>query len=260
MNNTSYRFIYQSVFSLLLLITMSCFFSECLDDEPVKIQSVYPPIGCKGNTLSIIGWGFGDVASNNQVKVNGIAANIIKNIPDMIVVTLPDTVTSGKITVQSGNKVITGPQYSITAPRYYIKFKAGEQQKYFEACDPDYGYDHRCTSGAVLNAQLMICDSTISQFTASVIQGWKGRSFSFTDENHPVHFNFIDDAGATFSSIDASSQAGSELTIANVVLDPSVIVPNVYIVTGTFKCNAAISGSDDVAITGGEFSVRVTSH
>jgi hypothetical protein len=256
MNNLSYRSLYLGIASAFLLFIISCFFSECLDDEPIKIQSLYPPIGCRGETLSIIGWGFGDNASNNVVKINGIATDIVRNIPDMIVVTLPDTVTSGKITVQVGNKIITGPEYSITGPRYFIKFKLGGQQKYFENCDSGYGYDKGCTSGVVWGVWVAVCDHSVSKFTGSVIESWKGQKFSFRDEKHPVEFGFNDEAGSDYRSIDADSQTDSELTIADVVTDPSVIVPNVYIVTGTFKCNVATLSGDDVAITEGEFSVR----
>src|SRR5689334_20927210 len=115
---------YRSITSIFLLSTLSCFFSRCIDDSPVGIKSVYPPIGCTRSTLSIIGWGFGDLRSNNQVKVNGLATVIIENTPNLIVVTLPDTETSGRITVQVGNEKVTGPEYTITGPRYYVGFNA----------------------------------------------------------------------------------------------------------------------------------------
>jgi hypothetical protein len=257
MNNLFYRSIGLATASTFLLVVICGFFSECIDDEPIKIQSIYPQIGCKRNSLSIIGWGFGDINDSAHVEINGIAAKITKHIPDMIVVTLPDTVTSGKITVQVGNKIITGPNYSITGPRYYIKFNVGVQLKDFNECDPHYGYGDGCTSCNVLGAELTVCNSTSSKFTASVIEGWKGHKFSFIDVNYPVRFDFSNDDGTSNSSVNADSQTDSELTITDVAEDPSVIKPNVYIVSGTFKCNVATSDGDDVTITNGEFSIRL---
>ncbi|HEY3403593.1 MAG TPA: IPT/TIG domain-containing protein [Ohtaekwangia sp.] len=257
MNKPSSRLIYRGVTSVFLLIILSSLFSRCINDEPVGITSIYPSIGCRGNTLSIMGWGFGDIGDNNQVKVNGIETAIVQCIPNKIVVTLPDTVTSGKITIQVGNKIITGPDYSITDPRYFVKFKADGQSKSFFECDPEkYGYDDGCTLGFIHEAMIEICEYNGSVVTAPVIESWKGHTFSFTD-NHPVRFHFSQKDTIHYSSIHANSQTGSELTIDEVVPDLTVIASDVYIVSGTFKCQVAASSEDNLMITDGEFSIRL---
>lgn len=248
---------------MTLLAIVPFFLSDCLKNELIKIQSVSPLTGCSGKTLYIIGWGFSD--SDNVVKINGIEAQVIQTSPDMLVVTLPDTLTTGKITVKSGNNFAVGPEYSIAKAKYYIKFKVAGTQTYFDICDPGYDNISDCASAVVPlitnnnwytpHAVVAICSD--NNITGSIIESWKGKTFSFTGANPRALFEFADNS-KIYSSTDSDDQTISEMTITDITPDLSATHPNVYIATGTFKCSAATFDGDTVAVTDGEFSVRFT--
>jgi hypothetical protein len=200
------------------------------------------------------------------VKINGIPAEVIKCYPDMLVVTLPDTVTTGKITIKSGDNFVTGPEYSIKEARYYIKFKVGGTQTYFDLCDPGYDNSSDCAEAIVPSitnnnwyephAVISVC--TNSNVTGSIIESWKGTNIAFTDTNLKAQFGFADGSRAYQSAL-TDRQSGSKMTITDIAPDLSAIHPNVYIATGTFECNVASDfDADTLAVTDGKFSVRFT--
>jgi hypothetical protein len=246
-----------------------CCLTQCSDDESsIHITSVDPIIGCLGDTMAIEGLGFSEIASNNIVKFNGVQGEVILAYSNLLGVRIPDNASSGRITIQIGSEIVTGPTYIIAGPQYYVKFKADGQSKIFEACRPGYESTTICGMGQVPFAQqdtdphagISVCNPEIDKVTAAVMESWNGDKFLFMGEYPVAHFEFYENQ-IKFSSYNADSQTDSELIITDVTREP-VDEDNqiAYKVKGTFKCNVATDTGEDIAITNGEFVVRFTEY
>jgi hypothetical protein len=202
------------------------------------------------------------------VKFNGVQGDVILAYSNFLGVSIPDNATSGKITVQVGNDMITGPDYTIEGPQYHIKFKAAGISKTFEACSPGYQSTTMCGTGSVPfadedydpHAEISVCDNVVDKVTAAVIESWAGDKFLFGDANPAASLRFFENQ-IEYASHYASSQAGSELIITTITREPANEDNQVaYKITGTFKCNVATVTGDDIAITEGEFVIRFTEY
>ena len=251
-----------------LIAAACCFLIQCSDDESIHITSVDPQEGCRGGEITIMGWGFSEKASDNIVTFNGIQGEVILAYSNMLGVRIPDNATSGKIVIQVGSDVKTGPNYIITGPQYYVKFKADGQSKIFEACNPGYHSTTICGMGQVPfthedkdpHAEISVCNLTIDKVTAAVMESWKGDKILFGDEYPSAHFEFYENQ-IGFSSYNTDSQTNSELIITDITREPADEDNRIaYKVKGTFKCNVATPTGGDIAITEGEFVIRFTEY
>jgi hypothetical protein len=161
---------------------------------------------------------------------------------------------------------VTGPDYNITAPQYYIKFKAEGQSKGFVACNPGYQSTTICGIGLVPfahedtdpHAKISVCN--LDDVTGTIMESWKGDKIYFNDEYPQAHFEFYENL-IKFSSSKAHSQADSELIITDITREPANADYHIaYKVKGTFKCHVATSTGEDIAITDGEFVIRFTEY
>ncbi len=80
------------------------------DDEEIKapiIASFTPTSALPGASVTISGNNFSATASNNHVSFNGMEAAVTSATATQLVVTVPQTATTGKITVTINGKTAT---------------------------------------------------------------------------------------------------------------------------------------------------------
>lgn len=105
--------------------------TDITDPTPVAplpvIESISPGTGKAGDTLRIAGVNFGTVLTDNIVKVNGTITRVFSATATKLVVILPQTFSSGNVTVQVKNgEVVKGPIFLLGYP-------------YFQFISPDVG-------------------------------------------------------------------------------------------------------------------------
>lgn len=71
------------------------------------VTSIGPTAGPPGTTVTIQGVNFGSTASANVVKFNGVQANITSASSTKLVVTVPPGATTGKLTIETGDWILT---------------------------------------------------------------------------------------------------------------------------------------------------------
>ena len=91
---------------LLLVVVLSCKKSEP-EPTPFSIQTFDPTQGVAGTTVTIQGVGFGTDPTKNVVKFGGGVATITTASATQLVVTVPATAQSGKITVETDGRTAT---------------------------------------------------------------------------------------------------------------------------------------------------------
>jgi hypothetical protein len=81
------------------------------------ITDFSPKKGLAGSTLVITGTNFDKVATNNSVKINGVAAVVSQVTLTQLAVTVPAGATSGKITTTVGTQTATSTAiFTVTTP------------------------------------------------------------------------------------------------------------------------------------------------
>ena len=90
---------------LALLSFLSCT-SDLGDDQPRTpvISSFSPASGTEGSTVIIKGYFFSSDPDNNIVKINGLTATVVAASETELTIVVPENATSGKITVEVGNR------------------------------------------------------------------------------------------------------------------------------------------------------------
>lgn len=68
---------------------------------PVAITLVNPNTGSVGTQVEIVGIGFSDVASQNQITFNGVAASVLNASPNSLTTQVPSGATTGPINVST---------------------------------------------------------------------------------------------------------------------------------------------------------------
>jgi hypothetical protein len=77
------------------------------------ISGIKPASGGKGTNVKISGGGFDDVKAGNLVDFNGKAALVTEATADYLVVTAPDGVQTGPVSVTINNQKATGPIFTV---------------------------------------------------------------------------------------------------------------------------------------------------
>jgi hypothetical protein len=262
------NFVDHSRSRIILLFLLSFFpLTRCIeDDSSVHITSIDPEIGCPGDVISIIGWGFADSKNGNIVKLNGDTLEVLQVYTNMIVAKLSENVTSGTITVKAGGQTATWKNQTIGLSPYYVKFKAAGQQKFFGGCEPGYESTTSCAIGGApfyndvrtdLHAQIFVCD--FDNGVSQMIETWKEAEIFFTGDYPVAGFEYFENQ-IKFSSKKTNAQAESKLYITDIISEPTDNGREAYRVQGTFNCNVAADFGEDIAITEGEFVLRFIVH
>jgi hypothetical protein len=81
----------------------------------LSILNVTPLSGGAGSTITVYGQNFSNMAANNIVKINGIAATVVSASATQLVIQVPAGVTAGQLTVTvNGVTVNSGPTLVFT--------------------------------------------------------------------------------------------------------------------------------------------------
>jgi hypothetical protein len=114
-------------------------------ETSVAITAVSPASGLPNTVVSITGSNFNTVIANNIVKFNGVSAVVNSVSATEIVVTVPETATTGKITLSSNGKDATSAaDFKVTTATIsdYVSFGAvGIDQIAFDYSGQLYGED-----------------------------------------------------------------------------------------------------------------------
>ena len=100
-----YKTFLTSGLTVLIIISISLFLTDCKkDDDPSTpkapvITSFSPVSGTPGTTVVITGTGFSKTASENVVTFNDVIATVSSSTATSITVVVPETATTGKISV-----------------------------------------------------------------------------------------------------------------------------------------------------------------
>jgi hypothetical protein len=94
---------------------------EVKDPTPVAakptIENISPTSGKAGDSVSITGVNYSTVASENEVKFNGVTATVRSASATRLVVTAPQNGTTGTVTLKVKNSdLTTGPNFTYTLP------------------------------------------------------------------------------------------------------------------------------------------------
>jgi hypothetical protein len=95
--------------------------SEVRDPTPVAakptIENISPTSGKAGDSVSITGVNYSTVATENEVKFNGVAATVKSATATRLIVTAPQTGTTGAVTLKIKNSdLTTGPTFTYVLP------------------------------------------------------------------------------------------------------------------------------------------------
>lgn len=108
LNNRLYFYAYTNTFGEELFT---------LAPDAVKIIDFSPKSGKAGDEVTITGSNFGLLVPNNLVKFNGRTANVLSASFNELKVTVPDSVTTGKITVEAnGLTSISATNFTVEGP------------------------------------------------------------------------------------------------------------------------------------------------
>jgi len=111
---------------------------------PPVISSINPTSGTAGTSVTITGTNFDNVAANNTVKFNSVAATVTSATATSLVVTAPAGGSTGAISVATSGGTATGPTFTYTfGPAVYV---CGEQT------NGDDGYWKNSTFNKLVNA------------------------------------------------------------------------------------------------------------
>ncbi|RWY55642.1 IPT/TIG domain-containing protein [Mucilaginibacter gilvus] len=95
--------------------------SEVKDPTPVAakptIENISPTSGKAGDSVSITGVNYSTIASENEVKFNGVATTVKSATATRIIVTAPQNGTTGAVTLKVKNSdLTTGPTFTYIQP------------------------------------------------------------------------------------------------------------------------------------------------
>lgn len=119
---------------LVGLLLFTAFFS-CKKEEPAtrssapQIVSIWPESGTPNSILTIIGYHFSPVRTDNKVQINGKDAVVIEASLTELQVAVPEDSGAGNVTLSINGQTITGPEFTYIkkqndtheAGRYYVK-------------------------------------------------------------------------------------------------------------------------------------------
>jgi len=108
-----YKTFLTSGLTVLIIVSISLFLTDCKkDDDPSTpkapvITSFSPVSGTPGTTVVITGTGFSKTASENVVTFNDVIATVSSSTATSITVVVPETATTGKISVTNATLTAT---------------------------------------------------------------------------------------------------------------------------------------------------------
>ncbi|KPF67251.1 hypothetical protein IP84_13985 [beta proteobacterium AAP99] len=80
----------------------------------IAISEFTPNSGAAGSTLTIFGRGFSETAASNTVRINGTAATVSSATANRLIVTVPASATTGKVSVTSPNgTALSGSDFTV---------------------------------------------------------------------------------------------------------------------------------------------------
>jgi RHS repeat-associated protein len=82
--------------------------------EPLSVTSISPTFGAAGSTVTITGAGFGPNPSDSIVTFYGGAASIVSWSDTQIQAVVPSTASTGPVTVQVADVIVTGLLFTLT--------------------------------------------------------------------------------------------------------------------------------------------------
>jgi len=82
----------------------------------LTVTSINPSAGLTGIDVTLTGTGFNTTAALNIVKFNGAAAAVKSATATQLVVTVPANATTGTVSVQVGDKSVTGLIFTVVSP------------------------------------------------------------------------------------------------------------------------------------------------
>lgn len=149
------------------------------------------------------------------------------------------------------------------AAKYFIKFKANGEFKFYQVSEPGYQSCGQCACSylppsADNSSNISVCNEDNDWVTGAHIESWNGSTIEFTGLGFPLASFEYTEGGVTYLSELASSQVGSTVSITSVTTDGAYLdTYQQYKVKGTFRCNVRSNGGvSDIAITEGSFIVR----
>ncbi|NSL90867.1 hypothetical protein ECE50_028850 [Chitinophaga sp. Mgbs1] len=80
------------------------------------IAKLKPLKGGKGTTVTITGEGFSTVAADNSIAFNGKPGKVVSATATQIVVTTPDDVATGPLSLTINGQITTGPDFTVIPP------------------------------------------------------------------------------------------------------------------------------------------------
>jgi hypothetical protein len=105
--------------TMVFMYAAALLFTACNKDSPASppvITSFFPAEGAVGASVVIKGNNFNNTASGNIVQFNGITANIAAAVGNELTVIVPEGATTGKISVQVGDKAAISASDFIVNP------------------------------------------------------------------------------------------------------------------------------------------------
>jgi hypothetical protein len=102
----------------LILVFAQCAQENILTDGDgtLRIDSISPDGGVAGSQVRVYGKGFSPVSKENIVIFNGIEVTVDTASIGVILVTIPQQVTTGPVVVKRDLQTAQGPVFTITAP------------------------------------------------------------------------------------------------------------------------------------------------
>ena len=102
------RYTYDAVGDIL-----SITHTQLSSPSALAVFNVLPSRGVPGAPVTIQGQGFDPTAANNSVQFNGAAASVISATATTLQVTVPQTATSGPVSVTVGGTTAQGPSFTV---------------------------------------------------------------------------------------------------------------------------------------------------
>lgn len=109
---------------LLLCVAMGMMLVSCRKNEPedkIIVTSFHPSKGAPGNIVNIKGKGFGNSISTLKLFFNGKEAIVTALTDTLITTTVPQGVTTGKISVSSDGKVAASENDFVILPGIWVR-------------------------------------------------------------------------------------------------------------------------------------------
>ena len=102
------RYTYDAVGDIL-----SITHTQLSSPSALAVFNILPSRGAPGAPVTIQGQGFDPTAANNSVQFNGAAASVISATATTLQVTVPQTATSGPVSVAVGGTTAQGPSFTV---------------------------------------------------------------------------------------------------------------------------------------------------